>query len=216
MLRAWFRIGRSYKYRMILSSRLAVISSCVLFASLPAAARADEKCIGGDVGPGFFLASPNCAYTIHGEASVTAGTKVPNETSDYAAVRFSAEAGVLFAVDGRGSLELGPVFSVAALTDVDTGDFAPELAQLIHMRRWFAGGFLTVEASVGPSLRRFPESVGLGFITTLGLGIWGVGGPVVVFDQAFGPERESRIMGGVRLTWGAALVGLACAAGGCK
>jgi hypothetical protein len=183
-----------------------------VLTSLPGTARAAGDCLGGDVGPGFIVALPNCLYTVHGDVTVTAGTASPAPTEGRAAARLAVEAGVLFATNGRRSLELGPAFAVAAMSDVRNGHFKPELAPILRLRRWFADDFFSFEAGAGPSLRFFSDAAMPGIIADVGVRIKGFGGLEVMYDGAYRPYTEHRVMGGFRFTWGALFVGIACAA----
>lgn len=196
------------------TARLVVTAgvSITVLLVLPQSAEAGEDCLKGEVGPGFFIALPRCRYTVLGELSVTAGTAIPAEDNQAAVARVAGEAGVLFATAGPGSVEIGPVLSVAALSDVSTGRFAPEVAPLLRARYWIADDSSTLEGAVGPTMRFLPDQRGLGSLVSVGLGIKGVGGPQLLYDNMLWPESEHRIQAGFWMTWGAVLVFAALAA----
>jgi hypothetical protein len=183
-----------------------------ILLALPRSAEAEGDCLGGEVGPGFAIALPRCRYTLLGELSVTAGTAIPPEDNQAAVARVAVEAGVLFATAGPGSVEVGPVVSVAALSHVSTGRFGPEVGLLLRARYWIADDILTLEGAVGPTVRFLPEQHGLGSLVSVGLGIKGVGGLQLLYDNMLWPESEHRIQGGFFMTWGAVLVFAALAA----
>jgi len=200
----WF--GRADRLMVTAGTSLTVL------LALSRSAEAGGPCLDGEVGPGFAIALPRCRYTLVGELNVTAGTAIPPEGNQAAVARLAGEAGVLVATAGPGSVEIGPVISVAALSHVRTGRFGPEVAPLFRARYWIADDSLTLEGAVGPTTRFLPDQLGLGSLVSLGLGIKGVGGPQILYDNMLWPESEHRVQAGFWMTWGAVLVFAAWAA----
>ncbi len=195
--------------------RLLVMVSVWLVAA-PAQARECDLMSVEDVGMGFVIPTPGCSATIHGDVGFGLGDTFPNrrpEQLDALDVRLFAELGVLLPVEGTRRFEMGPVVSIAGLNSARDGEFDRiSLSGLLHTRVWFADDILTFDTSLGPSANWRGSSLHPGLFASIVPGVHGVAGLELSYD--FLPfSNEHRVMGGLRMTWGAAVAAIGCALG---